>query len=151
MNSNVANTVRAHLDRELEARRELLTLPEPPRSWIQAIRRALGMTERQLAERIGVSQSTVHRLEQSERNGTISLNSLQRAAEQLDCTVVYALIPRRSLQQTVEARARELARRESAAVERTMALESQDVVTPDSHVEDRAREILSRGNLWRTR
>ena len=56
-------------------------------------RTALGMSTTQLAHRLGVAQSTVVRLEQSEERGTISLESLQRVAGALGCSLTYDLKP----------------------------------------------------------
>ncbi len=146
----MAATVRAELDRQFDAARPAATVARPPLGWINAVRRAIGMTERQLAERIGVTQSSVHSLERSEANGTIGLHTLRRAAEALDCELAYVLIPRGSLQRIVEERARDIARSEADRLLQTMALEAQDVETSDALIDERARELIARGGLWRT-
>ena len=74
--------------------------------WIKEIRLALGMSAAQLARRLKVRQSTVAKLEKSEAEETISLQSLRKAAEALDCTLVYAFVPRTSLEACVQAQAR---------------------------------------------
>jgi predicted DNA-binding mobile mystery protein A len=83
------------------------------------------MTGRQLADRMGVSQSAVAQLEQSEVNGLVRLNTLRRAAHALRCDLVYLLVPRTSLAEAVVTRARFLAEFDSAQVDRTMRLEQQ--------------------------
>ena len=103
MNRPLATTVRRHLDEHIDAARPLTRIPRPERGWVNAIRRALGMTEAQLAERMGITQSSLHRLESSEAAGTIGLDSLRRAAEALDCEVAYVLVPREQLEATVNA------------------------------------------------
>lgn len=97
------------------------------------------MTAEQLGERMGVSQPTVQRLEVSEANGTIHLASLRRAAEALDCELVYVLLPRKTLRETFEDRAQEVAARELGIVRHTMALEDQ-AVDPDD--EGRLRDFI---------
>src|ERR671914_403124 len=92
----------------------------PVRGWIKAIREALGMTTAQLARRMGIRQPSVVALEQSEVKGTIELATLRRAAEALDCTLVYALIPNKPLEATVRERARAFARRRLRPVEHSM-------------------------------
>ena len=99
----------------------------PPRGWLRAVRNALGMTTAQLARRLGVSQPRIMELEKSEVSGTVSLNTLQRAAEALGCRVVYALVPDRPLAQAVAERAERLAQAQAAAVRQTMLLEGQAV------------------------
>ena len=150
MKRALATAVRRHLDEQIDAARALASTSRPERGWVNAIRQALGMTEAQLAQRMGVSQPTVHRLEGSEAAGTIRLDTLRRAADALDCEVAYVLIPRASLGETVTSRARALARAELERVSRSMALEAQGVEVTEEAIDDRAREILDRGSLWRT-
>lgn len=122
----------------------------PTRGWIRAIRDALGMTSRQLADRMGVSQPAVAQLEQSETAGRIRLDSLRRAAEAMDCDVVYALVPRTSLDDTVVARAKHVARRDIAAVDLTMRLDDQglDAVDLKRRTDDYAGRLIATGRLW---
>ena len=72
--SKTAAEARRSLDRVLAPYRALNTR-RPPRGWIRAIREAFGMTGGQLGRRLGVSQSTVQKLERSEQEGTIQLAS----------------------------------------------------------------------------
>src|SRR6478752_5998646 len=104
----------------------------PRLGWVRAVRDALGMSTRQLASRMRVTQPTVVQLEQSEANGTIQLATLRRAADALDCELVYALVPRSgSLEQTVLAHAHRKAATMVRAVDRSMELENQAVTDPD--------------------
>ncbi|MBN9088050.1 MAG: mobile mystery protein A [Reyranella sp.] len=116
-----------HLDRRLAAFRPLAHGARPPRGWLRAVRDALGMTTTQLARRLGVSQPRIVMLEQSEVSGSITLQTLQRAAEALGCRVVYALVPERPLADVVRQRAEAVADRQVAAVRHTMRLEGQGV------------------------
>ena len=65
----------------------------PSGGWIRAVRTSLGMSVRQMAERIGITQQSAARLEKNEANDAITLKSLRKAAEALDCRLVYALVP----------------------------------------------------------
>ena len=58
----------------------------PPKGWLRAIRDALGMTTRQLAARLGVSQPRVVALEKGEVDETLTLAGLRRAAAALPQT-----------------------------------------------------------------
>ncbi|PYT32349.1 MAG: mobile mystery protein A [Acidobacteria bacterium] len=104
----------------------------PVRGWIKAIREALGMSTAQLAKRLGIKQPSVFELEQSEAKGTIELATLRRVAEALDCTLVYALVPNKSLEAIVSDRARAFARRRREPVEHSMLLEDQKVTAKDT-------------------
>jgi predicted DNA-binding mobile mystery protein A len=110
------------LDAALERWRSADLPPRPPSGWIRAIRDGLGMSATYLASRLGVATSTVTRLESSEADETISLSTLRRAAEALDCELRYALVPRQSLEATLEARAAALALEQMSAISHSMAL-----------------------------
>jgi|SRR6516165_3887303 len=116
-----------HLDSRFATLRPLLKTQRPPKGWLRAIRDALGMTTKQFGQRLGVSQPRIVELEQSEVSGTVTLNTLQRAAEALGCRLVYVLVPEKPLAETVRARSELVADRQSSAVEQTMRLEDQAV------------------------
>jgi predicted DNA-binding mobile mystery protein A len=116
-----------HLDKRFTGLRRLAQSPRPPKGWLRAIRDALGMTTAQFARRLGVSQPRIIELEHSEVSGSVTLNTLQRAAEALGCRLVYALIPEKPLAETVSERAELIAARQLKAVEQTMRLEDQSV------------------------
>ncbi len=80
-------------------------VPQFERGYIREIKEALAMTTPQLAERLGISQQGVSKLELSEQAGTITLNSLNKVAAEFDCKLVYALVPNHSLAKTLEAHA----------------------------------------------
>jgi predicted DNA-binding mobile mystery protein A len=148
--NQIAEHGRKRLDARLvplnDERKRLLV---PPKGWIRAIRDALSMSGVQLAKRLKVSPQTVEAMEKSEAAGTIQLNTLRRAAEALDCTLVYALIPRTSLENTVKNRARQIANAALARVSHTMKLEDQDTGDDDleARIEDYIRHIKDR-DLW---
>lgn len=124
--------------RQLAQRLQALgSIPKPPSTgWIRTIREALGMSTTQLARRLGIAQSGVVTLEQREVQRTVTLESLSRAAEALDCQLVYAVVPRDGLQAIRERRARLVARHRLGRVAHSMALENQAV----SAEEQRAQE-----------
>lgn len=129
------------------------TVPARPSSgWIQAIRSALGMTTRQLAERVGVSQSTLAALESSESDDRITLRSLRKAANALDCDLQYVLVPRKPLTERVEKQAEVIARDRVARILHTMRLEDQAPTEQlDQQEVSRVKENLLRANwkqLW---
>ena len=83
------------------------------------------MSAAQLARRMGVSQPTVAKMERTEAADTISLKSLRKAADAMDCELVYAFVPRQTLEATVQAQARRRAAELAGRVEHTMRLEAQ--------------------------
>lgn len=131
MRSEDRVSARRQLDKRLNLLRDSNAITRPPRGWIKAIREALGMTTAQLASRIGVSQPRVVAIEKAEKNSSITLDSLERAARALDCRVVYALIPRKPLNDLVEDRARTVAEKRLQSTRHSMALEGQSVDRSD--------------------
>jgi predicted DNA-binding mobile mystery protein A len=153
MKPNFSELKLRQLDATL-ARWRAAELPSrPPSGWLKSIREALGMTATQLAKRLGVVTSTVTRLETSEADDTISLATLRRAAEALDCELRYVLVPRQSLADTLATRANLLARERMAGVAHSMVLEAQ--ATSKDTVADQTRELADsllkgpRRELWR--
>lgn len=121
--------------------------------WIKSIRLALGMSARQLAERIGVTQSQIVKLEKSEVNGGITLRSLDRIAEGLDCELVYYMKPKSgSLKRTIESRAQMKAAKLLNLVWVHMALESQgiDSETKNEALTEETNKIVRKmpRDLW---
>lgn len=141
-----------HLDKRFSALRPLTKAQRPPKGWLRAIRDALGMTTAQFARRLGVSQPRIIDLEKSEANGSVTFNTLQRAAEALGCRLVYALVPERPLAEIVNERAALIADRQSSAVEHSMRLEDQAVKDKRAAQELRRQtieELLRRpARLW---
>ena len=125
------STARRQLDKRLISMQNMELFMRPPRGWLKAIREALGMTTAQLGRRLGVVQSRVVAIEQAEAKGTITLNSLEKAAQALDCRLVYALMPRQPLEDIVEQRASLLAKSRLKSTGHTMTLEAQGVDATD--------------------
>ena len=143
---------RKNIDKRLSKLNNLQSLARPPRGWIKAIREALGMTSTQLAQRMGISQPRASEIEKSEITGSLTFDTLQRAAQALDCQLVYALVPRKPLQELVVERAENLARIRLGATSHSMALENQslDEVDAQRQFDQLAKKIADREGsaLW---
>lgn len=139
-----------HLDRRFRDTSALRSqLTPPPRGWIRAIRESLGMTATQLARRMGITQATVTEFETSEVKGSIRLDTLRRAAEAMNCTLVYAFVPKEPLEKIVEDRAYNVAAQLAKPTEHTMGLEDQGLSAEDRKeaLRDYARS-LNPNRLW---
>jgi transcriptional regulator with XRE-family HTH domain len=66
---------------------------DPTNALLRAVRRALAIPVKEIAERMGVGRSTVNDLELRERSQTISMRSLARMADAMGCKVVYGVVP----------------------------------------------------------
>ncbi len=127
------------LSDKLAAAADLRHLTRPPRGWLHTIRTSLGMPQTFLAERLGVSQSSIVSYERSEAEGSIQMTTLRRVAEAMDCDLVYAVVPRASLEQTRFKQAQRVAWRTVRSVAETMALEDQAL--PQSDMERRVNDL----------
>ncbi len=144
--------VRQQLDNTLARFDSVFDLAPPPRGWIRAIRNALGMNGRQLAERLGLTQQSVARMEKDETTGALTIKTLRRAAEGLDAVLVYGIVPRESLETMVHDRARLIAGKRMERVGQTMALENQELGPEENEeillglIEDLVEKMPS--NFW---
>jgi predicted DNA-binding mobile mystery protein A len=123
----------------------------PRKGWIRAVRGALGMTQTDLADRLGITRVAVDKLERSEADARITMAKLKQVAEAMDCSLIYALIPNSSLEETVMRQARTVAERNVDYTSRTMALEAQDVDEEwkVEAVEREANELIATGHVWK--
>ena len=144
MNQNSLVLKRKQLDRQLSPFRQV-GIPEVPRDgWTKAIRTALRMPAEILGKRLGISQSAVHQLETSEAAETITLSSLKKLAGGLECELVYAIVPKASLEDIMQQQA---LRRAQALVDATsvsMELENQSISQEEQRrqIEAAARDLL---------
>ena len=139
--------MREQLDKTFESLNSIRGLHRPVKGWLRSIREALGMSGRQLADRIGVSQPRVVQMEKDELSGALTLKTLRQAAEAMDCVFVYALVPRTSLEKAMRDQAKIVAEQRFSRTSHTMLLEDQLVSNDerkkmlDAKLEDLIREM----------
>ena len=98
----------------------------PPKGWLYCIRKALQMPASFLAQKLSLTQSRISQIEKQETEGTLTLNTIKKVAEALNCRFVYALIPNEgSLEKTLELHAEMKAKAILKDTLATMALENQ--------------------------
>jgi len=150
MKPEARKRARERLDERLAPLKPAERFRAPPKGWVRAIRDALGMSGVQFARRLQVQPPSVASLEASEESGAIQLKTLRRAAEALDCTLVYALVPNESLEGAVRARARKIALRDLGRVAHTMKLEAQETAdgTTDERLDAYIRDKVKERDLW---
>jgi predicted DNA-binding mobile mystery protein A len=124
----------------------------PRGGWVKAIRSALGISERSFAKRLGVVSGSLQNLERNERSGSVTLESLRRAAEALDADLVYAIVPRKALRAVISERARGLALERLKPIAQSMTLEDQSLSKKqfERQVDELARDLEKKPTeLWR--
>jgi len=117
--------IREQLDDTLSRFSTIASVNRPMKGWIRAIRDVLGMNMRQFADRLGVSKSRIPRIEQDEITGSLTLKTMNRVADKLDCVFVYGFVPRTSLDDTVRKQAFIVAQKRMNRLMHTMNLEAQ--------------------------
>lgn len=140
------------LDAILSQFREMRDTAAPRKGWIREIRDALQMTAAQLGKRIAISQPAISQLEESEADGTVTLNTLRKAARGLGGELIYAIVPASSLDEMRRTQIRRVVRERLDRTSHTMTLEDQAV--PANESEKQFDEIVSEltdnppRNLW---
>jgi predicted DNA-binding mobile mystery protein A len=137
-------TARKALDSKIASLPPLQKMQRPHKGWIRAVKEALGMSSKQLAARLGVSPPRITALEKSEVDETVTLASLRRAAEALDCALVYSFVPKGSFEEVLQTRARRIAADIIGKVDHTMRLEAQNLQSDklNEEIENLAAQIL---------
>lgn len=112
----------------------------PANGWINTIRNSLGMSARTLGERVGLSQPRIALMEKGEVDGSISIKTLEKAAQGLGCRVIITLIPENgTLQDMREKQALKKARQINQYTELHMELEEQ--ATEDNFREQTIKKL----------
>ena len=144
--------IREQLQVPLDRFDSLLDIHVPPKGWIRAIRNALGMSGRQLANRICLTKQRVSSIEKQEIDGSVTFNTMKKTAESLNCIFVYALVPRDSLKEIVHTQAKLVASKRLFRASHTMSLEGQALSKNESKkiLSDMTLDIINNppSNLW---
>ena len=150
MKNHSLSRIRKLLDERLTPLKPVEQFTPPPRGWVKAVRQALGMSGVQFANRLGVKPQSVQALEKSEWSGTIQIETLRRAADALDCTLVYALVPKTSLEGTINRRAQKIAKVNLASADHTMKLEAQtsDDNDHEQQIEEYILKYVTERDIW---
>ena len=114
------------LDAKLRPDSHLGSVDVPAEGWIKTIRLALGMSAVQLAKRLRMRPQSVLDLEKREAAGSITLETLAKAAHALDCSMKVVFLPNHGLEKTIHEQAAKKARDERNRLMHTMRLEAQD-------------------------
>ena len=125
----------------------------PPNGWIYTIRMALGMSLRQLGKMAKITPQGVKDIETREKNGNITIASLEQIGKQLNMKLVYGFIPfDGSLQRMIDKRAYELATKIVTRTSNSMKLEDQSISQAmlKKSIKAKAQEIKQKNlkSLW---
>lgn len=115
------------VDKKLKSFKKLEKLTIPSSGWVYSIRKALGMSLKQLGNRMDITPQSVKEIEERENNGSISLKGLKQFGKSIDLKLVYGFIPEQdSLAKVIEKRAMVLAKEIVYRTSINMKLEGQE-------------------------
>jgi predicted DNA-binding mobile mystery protein A len=122
---SVKNVVQQQYQRLVDSATSHSDLRTPREGWLRTVRKALGMSGAQLANRMRVTRARIAQAEHAELSGAATIKSMQAAAEALGCRFVYAIVPENRIEDVIAAQARKKAMALVGRASTHMALESQ--------------------------
>ncbi len=153
MNAKIKAVARQQNRNKLNKMAKTAQFQQPDGGWIRYIRQALGMTGSQLGRRLGgISKESISQKEKAELDKSITMKALHEAAEAMGCKLVYAIVPKQSIESVIgrqaEKRANEIVK--NAAIH--MSLEDQSIGDEKLHkrIKDLQKEMLETTpkDLW---
>jgi len=132
MDAQTNRFMRSQLTRKLEiVQQAMRESPRPREGWIRSIRESLRMTGAQLGKRLGVVRQRVARIEKDELLGNVTLKTMSQVAEAMNCSFVYWIVPKTSLDEIVRNQARKVAEATLSQTSLAMTLEGQAISDQD--------------------
>lgn len=118
-------------------------------SWIEYVRLGLGMSLTQLAEKLGVAQSSLSSSVKLEKEGRITIHKLKEIAEAMECDLVYGFVPRKKIEDIIRDQAIKKTIQLMNETETHMSLEDQKVkIEKEERLEDLVQERIYSKYLW---
>lgn len=135
------------IQRQADEARPILFRPEE--GCIRQMREALGLTLAKLAELCGVATPTMAQAERREIEGNITLGTLRKTAEAMNCELTYMFVPKSDMNEFLNQKAYQKAQRILSSADLHMSLENQKV---KGDIEERIsrlqRKLIEEGKLW---
>ena len=124
---NVKDTARQQYMRIVDqAGKQLQSIQKPSEGWLSVIRKALGMSGAEVAER-------------NERQGAITINQMHKLADAMGGRLVYAIVPDGSVDEMIRTQALQKAEARIRRASAHMALEKQSL--SDAQTKQRIEEL----------
>lgn len=130
---------------------QLKEISHPSVGWIRTMRELYGMSTLFLAKKIGIAQSLVSKVESRESEDRITVETLRKFANALNCDLVYVFVPREDPEQFLTKWAQKKAKQMVQDLQKTMALEDQAISDEVllQHQTQLTQELLNnRKKIW---
>ncbi|MFA7421851.1 MAG: mobile mystery protein A [Melioribacteraceae bacterium] len=126
MQNHTNRLILEQVDKKIKLITSFSKVSIPTEGWIYNIRQAIGISLKQLGNRMHLTPSGVKEMEKREKNDSITIKGLKDFAASLELKFVYGFIPKDgSLEKMIEKRALEIAQQIVLKTSHTMALEDQ--------------------------
>ncbi|MBB3611984.1 helix-turn-helix domain-containing protein [Rhizobium sp. BK602] len=149
---SIKKTVAKQYVRLVDGAVDRLSNDVPPEGWISTLRKALGMSVSQLADRLAVSRGAIYQAERNERSKTISIGQMEKLAEAMGGRFIYGIVLNGPVEDAILDQARLKARSMVRRTNAHMALEKQALPPNilDEETESLARELAEKraSDLW---
>ena len=117
--------------------------------WIKYMRMALGLTLNDLAKLVSLSRISVAQTESREIEGKVTLSTLKKMAEAMDCEFVYSFVPKKDFREIIYDHALVKATKILENADQHMRLEKQGVEgNKNERIERLARKLIQDGDIW---
>ena len=137
------------IDRRFEALRSMKDKSQVREGWIKFMRNALGMTINDLAKLLSLSRIRVAQAERGEAEGKITIATLKKMAEAMDCEFIYSFVPKKDIRTAIHDKAVAKATEILSTAELHMKLEDQAVSgNKKERIERLAKKLIETGDIW---
>ena len=137
------------VDRRTQSIKKLAKHAQIRTGWISYMRNAFGMRLKDLAVRAGVATPTAAQAERRESDGKVTLETLRKMANAMECDLIYAFVPRKTVQATLQEQALRKASQILSRADTHMSLEDQKVEEPlKNRVNRLAQKLIDEGDVW---
>lgn len=142
-------TTFAQINRRLESIRAVKEKAAVREGWIKYMRNAFGLTIAELAKLLSIAPVTLAKTEKREIEGHVTLATLKRIAEAMDCELVYGFVPKKEMKTLIHEKAFEKARKTLGIADLHMKLEDQKVQGDEmERIERLAKKFIEKGDIW---
>jgi predicted DNA-binding mobile mystery protein A len=125
----------------------------PQTGWINVVRNTLNITFAYIAKKLNTSPQVIKKFEQNEIEGSITINTLKKVADAMECNLVYAFVPKAgSFEGLIDNRAEQISELLISRASNSMDLEMQSVndgenLNHKSQMKSELKQNLK--NLWK--
>lgn len=113
------------------------------------MRNALGLTLAELAKLVSISPVTLAQAERREIEGKVSLSTLRKIAEAMECELIYSFVPKKDMKTLIHDKAFEKAAKTLGIADLHMKLENQKVEGDElERIERLAKKFIEKGDIW---